>query len=693
MKTKTKSIIPLSHVMPSKAVKRDTVRQRHSELGDKRNERLLQRCASEYDRLYDIRVQRDRNLDYHNGKQWNDLVQVRDPDTGVIKTMTEGEYIVMQGMKPMENNLINRIVTTYVGNWIEQKMEPVCIARDPEQKDAADMLSLALQANWQRSDGDMNMLLPPELRDAACGGIIASKEQWELTQDGMFDSMTYFINPNRLFFSATMSDTLMRDMTMVGYFKDMEYNELFAAFAKTKQDEQTLIDEYGTCHQMYPVSALQVGEENKAHNVYFYTPTNQNLCRVYEIWTLELRGRYRCWDVMTGSYFICEEENISRVPLAKYGMTLEQVNRQRAEMALDAGIDMDEVPLIDYGQLGYAEGLGYFHDKYWYVQFLTPRGTILYEGESPYACGCPINIALYPMTNGEVHPIVSDCISQQKNINRVLMLQDLILKNAGKQTAFVDTKALDDSMRTEEIKFQLTSPNGLIKYNSGKGGDKPVMQSGQPVSIGVEGIVSMYIKLMEDASGVHGANQGKDALSGQSAALYQQQMIAGSTMMQPFLTFFEGFMRNIAIKKAKFIQQFYEDHRYINVTGDPAKGAARYDKEVAGKLEHIISINKATATAVQTELSNQLAVELFKMGGFGIKSLLKSVSLPFAGALLRNIEDEERKMAEAQAAGQQYTPQLDPNIVAQANAEIPIDQQQAAEALIGAGGATFSTAA
>lgn len=691
--TKTKSIIPLSQVMPNKTVKRDTVKQRHSEFGTKSNMNLLLRCASEYDRLHYVRKERASNLDFHNGKQWNDLVQVMDPDTGRIKTITEGEYIVMQGMKPMENNLINRIVTSYVGNWIEQKMEPVCIARDPEQKDAADMLSLALQANWQRSDGDMNILLPPELRDAACGGLIAAKEQWELTQDGMFDSMTYFINTNRLFFSATMSDTLLRDMTMVGFFKDMEYNALYAAFAKTKKDEEMLEEEYRQCQALYPTSGLQHGEENKIQNVYFYTPSQQNLCRVYEVWTKELRGRYRCWDVMTGSYFICEEENISRVPLAKYGMTLEQVNRQRAEMALASGIDMEEVPLIDYGQLGYAQGLGYFHDTYWYVQFLTPRGTILYEGESPYACGCPITIAMYDMTNGEVNPIVSNWKPMQKNINRVLMLQDLIMKNAAKQTTFIDTKVLDDSMRHEEIKFQLTSPNGVIKYNSGKGGDKPVIQSGNPVSIGVEGIVSMYIKLMEDASGVHGANQGKDALSGQSAALYQQQIIAGSTMMQPFLKFFEGFMRNIAIKKTKFIQQFYEDHRYINVTGDAAKGAARYDKDMAGKLEHVVSINKATATAVQTELSNQLAVELFRMGAFSIKSLLKSVSLPFAGSLLRNIEEEERKMAEANAAGQQYTPQLDPNIVAQAQAEIPLEQQQAAEALMGAGGATFSTAA
>ena len=165
-------------------------------------------------------------------------------------------------------------------------------------------------------------------------------------------------------------------------------------------------------------------------------------------------------------------------------------------------------------------------------------------------------------------------------------------------------------------------------------------------------------------------------------------------MMQPFLHFFETFIRDISIKKAKFIQQFYEDHRYINATGDSAQGAARYDKEIAGKLEHVISITKATATAVQTELNNQLAVELFKMGAFSVKSLLKSVSLPFAPALLRNIEDEERRIAEAQAAGQQPGAlQLDPNLLQQANLEISPEQAQAADALMGAGGATFQASA
>ena len=675
--------------MPSHSVKRDSVKMRHKNFGEKRNDDLLQFAETCYGRLHDMRMERQRNLDFMNGDQWNDLVQVLDPDTGEIKTVTEAEYITMQGMKPMAQNLINKMVNTYVGTWLEQKMEPIAIARDPEEKAGADMLSLALQANWQRSDNDMTKQLQTALRDAACGGILASVEKWQMTDDGLYDAMTYFINPNRLFFDATMSDTLLRDLSMIGYFKDMTYNELYAAFAKTKKDEEMLEDEYKFCHEMYPVSGLQMGEVNKTYNVNFRTTPTVNSCRVYEIWTREIRGRYRCWDMMTGSYFICEEENIERVPLAKYGKTLRQVNEERAAMGMESGIPIEEIPMIDYGQLNYAEGLGYFHDVYWFVQFLTPRGTILYESESPYACGCPITIALYTMTNGETRPVVSDGISMQKNLNRISMLQDLLMKNAAKQTTFVDVAALDDSMRHEEIKFQLTSPNGLIKYNTKKGGEKPSVQYGQPVSIGVEGLMNLYIRLMQEGFGIFGANQGKEALSGQSALLYQQQQTAGNMMMQPFLSFFENFIRDVSVRKAKFIQQFYEDHRYINITGDPAKGAARYDKEIAGKLEHVISINKANATAVQTELSNQLAVELFKMGAFSVKALLKSVSLPFAPALLRNIEEEEQKMAEAQMAGQQYTPQINQSVADAVAAAIPQQQQQAAEELMNAEGVNF----
>ena len=82
------------------------------------------------------------------------------------------------------------------------------------------------------------------------------------------------------------------------------------------------------------------------------------------------------------------------------------------------------------------------------------------------------------------------------------------------------------------------------------------------------------------------------------------------------------------------------------------------------------------------------------MGAFSVKSLLKSVSLPFAPALLRNIEDEERRIAEAQAAGQQPGAlQLNPNLLQQANLEISPEQAQAADALMGAGGATFQASA
>ena len=101
--------------MPSHSVKRDSVKMRHAKVGDKTNTELLQWAESEYGRLHDARMERQHNIDFMNGRQWGDLVEVRDPDTGRVKTITEGEYIAMQGMKPMTYNLINKIVNAYIG--------------------------------------------------------------------------------------------------------------------------------------------------------------------------------------------------------------------------------------------------------------------------------------------------------------------------------------------------------------------------------------------------------------------------------------------------------------------------------------------------------------------------------------------------------------------------------------------------
>lgn len=675
---KKQRILPLSLIMPQSGVTCDTIKRRHDEFGTKKNYQLLEAIRQDWDNLYEMRRQRERNLRFafeENG-QWGDIVPYFNPETGNVENITEAEYIRRQGMQPLENNLIRRIITKYQGTFVQQGIEPVAFARNPEMKEAADQLTLALQSNWQRHDNNMKWLGEVAIGDACCGGLIAAREKWVMTKDGHYDTMTDFINPTRVFFNSSMQDPLMRDMNRVGCMHDMPKDMLLSKFAKTLEQKQIIEEEYRQCRLAYTTQKTQVGTNNKMHNVSFYNPLGGDECRVFEVWTLETKGRYYCWDMMNGLYFKCDEENIKRVPLARYGKTIDEENNERAMMAAEAGIPVEEVPLIDYGQLKTVKGLGLIYDEFWYVQYLTPLGTILYEAESPYACGCPFTVMMFPMINGEPHPIISDTIPMQKNINRMLMLQDLIMKNAGKNTTFIDSSACDD-MTPEDIKHQLTSPNGVIQYDS-KLGDRPAIQIGNPVSMGVEGIVSMYIKVMEDATGIHGAAQGKDALSGQSASLYQQQMAASDSMMMPFVEFVNDTMRCIAINKSKMITQFYEDNRFINYSGDPAKGPARFDRLIANKLEAEVSISKASATAVATELSNQMAVSLFQSGAFGIKPLLKSVQLPFAPDLLRNIEEEEAKLQQAQAAGQQYTPQLNSEIVNEAKRQIPITLQREA---------------
>ena len=62
------------------------------------------------------------------GDQWGDPVEY------CGRTITEEEYIRMQGNIPLKNNLIRRLARIVIGVYRNQSKSPVCIARDREEQ-------------------------------------------------------------------------------------------------------------------------------------------------------------------------------------------------------------------------------------------------------------------------------------------------------------------------------------------------------------------------------------------------------------------------------------------------------------------------------------------------------------------------------------------------------------------------------
>jgi hypothetical protein len=328
--------------------------------------------------------------------------------------------------------------------------------------------------------------------------------------------------------------------------------------------------------------------------------------------------------------------------------------------AIEFGIPDDEVPYIDYGQFGkdgMFDGTGSFTDIYWYVKFLTPNGTVIDEYVSPYECGCPITIVKYPYVNGEVHSYINDVIPQQKYINRLVTLNDIAIRSTAKGALIVDKRSLEenDEQTQEEIRQQWGDPDGVVFWDSSLGGQKPTQVSNTSTNVGIDTALQMQLGLMEDISGVHGAAQGKDALSGQSGSLYAQQAANSNTMLRSILEAFSEFTKSVAYKKLSIINQFWETGRPINTYGTSYKEVVRFDRRMLEDLDYEITIINSDDMETAATVSNQVAMQIFSAGAIGAKQLLEVGNWPqqFKEKALKVIAEQEAAMAQKQADAQQ----------------------------------------
>lgn len=664
---KTNKIRPLSVLKGNPET--DSVKIRHTEIGDKNNAKLLDRAYMAWENMRSMREERERCMRFCYGDQWGDLIET--PYKGRI--MTERDYIKSQHKVPLTNNLTRRLVSSLKGAYLKQGVEPICVARDPDKSKEAEMLSMALQCNWQMADRNMETLLSSAIEDYAIGGFLFSRESWEVN-DGKFDTATYFYNPNYCFFNSTMRDAVLRDMDLCGVIHDVTKADLISRFkiqpAKLKEMLEENRDYYFRGHYM---SQHDIDKRNDLNCIDFFSQWEDDLYRIYEIWTRETKQRYLCIDPNAGDMFKCEIDNIDKTPLERYGLTMEQENRRRINEGASFGIPLELIPLVDYGQLSTSNpNTGVFGDQYWYCQYLLPNGDILWEGESPFECGCPFTIALYPMVNGEVHSFVSDVIPQQKNINRLTTLNDIVIRSTAKGVLLVDKRSIPEDSSLEIMKEQWSDPDGLLVYDSKRGGILPKQQNNTSTNVGIDQALATQLKFMEDASGIHGAIQGKDARSGQSASLYAQQANNATTTLLPFFESFKYFTRQVAIKKAKMIQQFYTEYRFVNISGTYYNGVKRYDPDMARNLEWDVSIQETAATDVQRAVNNELLLQLWQAGAINVEALLEVGKFPFSDRLLQYLRNQQQMMQQQQMMGQAPQPEPMPeDLQRQINGSMP----------------------
>lgn len=612
-------ILRKSKVKPKDTEDIDSVSYQ-KKLGDRRAFDILMQAQHYWDNMEQFRRDRERNKRYTYGDQWKDCIEVDG------KTITEEEYINRQGNVPLKNNLIRRLVRNVLGVSRSQTKEPICTARDRNEKKYGETMSTVLQYNMQLNR--MTELYARTMEDFLIGGMVVHRK-WHGWRNEKLDCWTDYVNPNCFFIDNNMRDFRGWDVSMVGEVHDVDFYTLCHKFAESGSDYTKLNEIYKHAHdRQFVVSySEQFGYSQNVNYDFLYT-SDHSRCRVIEVWRKESKPRFRCHDYNSGDVF--------KIEIDDYDELVEKVNQLRIKRGLDAGMELEDIPLIE---------ATWFVDSYWYFYYLTPFGDILKEGETPYDHkGHPYIFKAYPFIDGEIHSFVSDVVDQQRYVNRLITLYDFIMRASAKGALLFPEGSLPEGMSMEDIADEWSRFDGIIVYKPKAGVPMPQQIHANSTNIGISELLNLQLKFFEDISGVNGALQGKPGYSGMSASLYHQQTQNSTTSLLDLLDSFSSFVLDAAYKDVKNIQQFYDDNKFMEIVGEDAnikKGKIR-------DVEFDYSIVESTATPTYRQLANDILMQLWSAQAISVEQLLTHGDFPFADELLQSIQSQKEQVAQGQ---------------------------------------------
>lgn len=606
----------------------------------------LEEFASYWSSLYTARKKMERSLMYAKEDQWGDYI--KDPDTG--KMMTEGELIKKNGKVPLKNNMIAPIVKNIEGQFRRNVTKPICSVRDRDEAKVGEMMSIAME--YAQSLNEITELDAASLMVLECGGYIAQRIEFGYNEyKHMNDAWVYNVDPSRLFFNTNIEDQRGWDITCIGEIFDMDFEQVVAAFAKSKKDREWLESIYGT--DDHPRRSFVDGVQGyNQKNADFYTPAEVDLCRVILGWKLESRDAYFYHDTLDGSWGFVGLNEVNK---------LEYINQKRISEALEAGVEEEDILLIEYE---------FKVERYWYYRYLSPWGDVLQEGRSPYWHGQHNYVFhAYPIIHGKIFNFIEDFIDQQRSINRTMTLIDFIRSSSAKGLVVVDEDAFD-SMSREEIIDEYVRYNGVLfcRLKPGKDIRSVITQlNGAGAIQGDYELLSLQLKLINDIAGVNSAMQGKDPSSGTAASLYAQQTENASMNLKGLFDSFKAFRKRRDLKLMQTIQQYYDSPRYIELGGkDYSEESKYYDPEKVQGAQLDLELTEGTNTPTFQMLENEFLMKLFEMQAINVKTLLENSSLPFASKILESIKRAELEMAE-----NQNMTQMDPALMQQIASQNP----------------------
>lgn len=609
----------------------DSVKARQKKVGLEKDVQLLERIERIWQNMAPVREGRARAIRFAYGDQWGDIITVNG------ETMTQREYLRRQGNVVIQTNQIKNKIDTIVGVMDKERNEPVCNAIDRDEQQYGEIMTNALLANCNKNK--MADLYIKWMKELCLGGLAISCETYDDTSGPTkrLDSWTKYVHPNMFFVDSEMNDPRFWDASTIGQFFDVTFGDLCARFARSERDYGLLRDIYPGAADMYNRVEYRLTEdkvENETMN--FRAAEDRTRCRVYEVWTKEHKPRIRMHDTNSGEEFVIDCED------REYRRYVKLINEQRKQEAVANGWSEDEVPYIEgdgYGETPLDRN-GFFTDEYWYCRFLAVDGTILWEGESPYADRShPFTMCATPFVDGKICGYMNDAIDHNIAINRAIVLHDWLIRSQAKGVTVVPKAIVPKDVDYNEFARSWTSIDDMvfIDMKPGQEGLMPKVFYGSAQTFNVTELISTYNQLMENSTAISGAIQGKTPYSGTSGTLYAQMTANASTPIAALMSMFRSFIEEVATKKMKNIIANYEVERYEQIAGqiDGVFDNENLNLNEVGDLEYDLKIKESTETPAYRAVINDDAKEFLMNGLISLEEYLMIAKVPYGDRLLQ----------------------------------------------------------
>lgn len=594
--------------------------------------RQLEVYRMHYDSLYTFRRQRERAARYYNGDQWFEttLDKFGNP-------IREDVHIMNQGKTPLKQNLIKSTIRSLEGQFRTDTSKSVVVARTPEKGKESEMLSNALQYSLT-SINNAKEIDARALEELLISGLPIQRICYERVPAlKKMDVVIRNVHPSAVFFNGDIQDIRGMDVRVIGQLHDWTVDDVIIKFANnpkggySAEREAKLRQIYSATDKMY-VDAYGLESEN-SYSKDFYIPRDISKCRVIEVWEQRVVKVLIIHDWMNGTE---DETDWTQADL-------DRLNTNRISQYGLAGVPPEEVPLYE-GRFEYV--------KKWFYTFYSPWGHILREGETPYWHGThPFIMLPYPLLDGKIVGLATDLIDAQRQVNRLLILQDMILGSSVKNTLVVRADSMDGKT-AEEMGADYREIGGVVVVNPPAGlkvPDVAMEMKGSVGNLGIPEMIQLYMRMLQDVSGVNPAMQGQQAPGGTSGVLYAQQAQNSTLNSKDIMDSFGGLFRTQRdMKLLKTIQQYYKEPRMLAISGKSYTETAQlYDPKMVQDIDFDLTIGQTSDSPVYRNIIDQNLMSFVDKGLIDLEMFLENTSLPFSNQLLESL----RRRKEEAAAG------------------------------------------